>query len=30
VEILTNQEIRNLVAAQGIRLIDYSFVAQKA
>jgi predicted glycoside hydrolase/deacetylase ChbG (UPF0249 family) len=30
VAILTNQEIRNLVASQGIRLIDYSFVAQKA
>jgi hopanoid biosynthesis associated protein HpnK len=30
VQILTNQEIRNLVASQGIRLIDYAFVAQKA
>jgi predicted glycoside hydrolase/deacetylase ChbG (UPF0249 family) len=30
VEILTNPEIRNLVASQGIRLIDYAFVAQKA
>jgi predicted glycoside hydrolase/deacetylase ChbG (UPF0249 family) len=30
VAILTNQAIRNLVASQGIRLIDYSFVAQKA
>ena len=29
-EILTNAEIRNLVASQGIRLIDYSFVAQEA
>jgi chitin disaccharide deacetylase len=27
---LTNPEIRNLVASQGIRLIDYGFVAQKA
>jgi chitin disaccharide deacetylase len=30
VEILTNVGIRNLVASQGIRLIDYAFVAQKA
>jgi hopanoid biosynthesis associated protein HpnK len=30
IEILTNTEIRNLVASQGIRLIDYAFVAQKA
>jgi hopanoid biosynthesis associated protein HpnK len=30
VEILTNAEIRNLVASQGIRLIDYALVAQKA
>ena len=30
VAILTNPDIRNLVAAQGIRLIDYAFVAQKA
>jgi chitin disaccharide deacetylase len=30
VEILTDREIRNLVAEQGIRLIDYSFVAQEA
>ncbi len=30
VDILTNQEIRNLVASQGIRLIDYALVAQKA
>jgi predicted glycoside hydrolase/deacetylase ChbG (UPF0249 family) len=29
-EILTNTEIRNLVASQGIRLIDYGFVAQEA
>jgi predicted glycoside hydrolase/deacetylase ChbG (UPF0249 family) len=28
--ILTNMEIRNLVASQGIRLIDYGFVAQEA
>jgi hopanoid biosynthesis associated protein HpnK len=27
VEILTNTEIRNLVASQGIRLIDYAFLA---
>jgi chitin disaccharide deacetylase len=26
-EILTDPEIRNLVASQGIRLIDYGFVA---
>jgi predicted glycoside hydrolase/deacetylase ChbG (UPF0249 family) len=30
VEILTNPDIRNLVASQGIRLIDYGFVAGKA
>jgi predicted glycoside hydrolase/deacetylase ChbG (UPF0249 family) len=30
VEILTDTEIRNLVASQGIRLIDYGFVAQEA
>lgn len=30
VDILTNTEIRNLVASQGIRLIDYGFVAQEA
>ena len=30
VESLTHAEIRNLVASQGIRLIDYAFVAQKA
>ncbi len=30
VEILTHPQIRNLVASQGIRLIDYAFVAQKA
>jgi predicted glycoside hydrolase/deacetylase ChbG (UPF0249 family) len=30
VEILTSPEIRNLIASQGIRLIDYAFVAQKA
>jgi predicted glycoside hydrolase/deacetylase ChbG (UPF0249 family) len=29
-DILTNTEIRNLVAAQGIRLIDYGFVTQEA
>ena len=29
-EIFTNPEVRNLVASQGIRLIDYGFVAQKA
>ena len=29
-EILTDVEIRNLVASQGIRLIDYAFVAGKA
>ncbi|MGB8475285.1 MAG: ChbG/HpnK family deacetylase [Candidatus Acidiferrum sp.] len=28
--ILTDTEIRNLVASQGIRLIDYGFVAQEA
>jgi chitin disaccharide deacetylase len=30
VEILTDRGIRNLVAEQGIRLIDYGFVAQEA
>jgi predicted glycoside hydrolase/deacetylase ChbG (UPF0249 family) len=30
VEILTDTDIRNLVASQGIRLIDYSFVAEEA
>jgi predicted glycoside hydrolase/deacetylase ChbG (UPF0249 family) len=30
VDILTHPEIRNLVASQGIRLIDYALVAQKA
>ena len=30
VDILTNTEIRNLVASQGIRLIDYGFAAQEA
>lgn len=30
VEILTDKGIRNLVAEQGIRLIDYGFVAQEA
>jgi chitin disaccharide deacetylase len=30
VEILTDTEVRNLVASQGIRLIDYAFVAQQA
>lgn len=30
VEILTDRGIRNLVAEQGIRLIDYAFVAQEA
>ena len=29
-EILTSNEVRNLVASQGIRLIDYAFVAQEA
>jgi predicted glycoside hydrolase/deacetylase ChbG (UPF0249 family) len=29
-EILTDTEIRNLVASQGIRLIDYGFVTQEA
>jgi predicted glycoside hydrolase/deacetylase ChbG (UPF0249 family) len=29
-EILTDKDIRNLVASQGIRLIDYGFVAQEA
>ena len=30
VEILTSPEIRNIVASQGIRLIDYAFVASAA
>ena len=30
VEILTDPDIRNLVASQGIRLIDYGFVASEA
>jgi hopanoid biosynthesis associated protein HpnK len=30
VEILSSPDIRNLVASQGIRLIDYAFVAGKA
>ena len=30
VELLTSTDIRNLVASQGIRLIDYGFVAGKA
>jgi hopanoid biosynthesis associated protein HpnK len=30
VEILTDTGIRNLVASQGIRLVDYGFVAQEA
>jgi hopanoid biosynthesis associated protein HpnK len=30
VDILTNTEVRNLVASQGIRLIDYGFAAQEA
>ena len=30
VQILTDPDIRNLVASQGIRLIDYAFVAGKA
>ncbi|HEY2548721.1 MAG TPA: ChbG/HpnK family deacetylase [Candidatus Acidoferrum sp.] len=30
VEILTDTKIRNLVASQGIRLIDYGFAAQEA
>ena len=30
VEILTDTEIRNLVASQGIRLVDYGFAAQEA
>ncbi len=30
VAILTDRGIRNLVASQGIRLIDYVFAAQKA
>ncbi len=29
-DILTGTEVRNLVASQGIRLIDYGFVAQEA
>ena len=30
IQILTDTQIRNLVASQGIRLIDYAFVAQEA
>jgi predicted glycoside hydrolase/deacetylase ChbG (UPF0249 family) len=30
VEILTDIAVRNNVASQGIRLIDYGFVAQEA
>jgi chitin disaccharide deacetylase len=30
VEIFTNTQIRNLVASQGIRLVDYGFAAQEA
>jgi len=30
VDILTDMAIRNVVASQGIRLIDYGFVAQEA
>ena len=30
VEILTDISVRNVVASQGIRLIDYAFVAQEA
>jgi hopanoid biosynthesis associated protein HpnK len=30
VAILTNTQIRNLVASQGIRLVDYGFAAQEA
>jgi chitin disaccharide deacetylase len=30
VKILTNTQIRNLVASQGIRLVDYGFAAQEA
>jgi chitin disaccharide deacetylase len=30
VELLTNTQIRNLVASQGIRLVDYGFAAQEA
>jgi chitin disaccharide deacetylase len=30
IEILTDTQIRNIVASQGIRLIDYAFVAQEA
>jgi len=30
VQILTSPDIRNLIASQGIRLIDYAFVAGKA
>ena len=30
VEILTDMQVRNVVASQGIRLIDYAFVAQEA
>jgi predicted glycoside hydrolase/deacetylase ChbG (UPF0249 family) len=29
-EILTDTGVRNLVASQGIRLIDYGFVTQEA
>jgi predicted glycoside hydrolase/deacetylase ChbG (UPF0249 family) len=29
-EILTDRRIRNLVASQGIRLIDYGYVTQEA
>jgi predicted glycoside hydrolase/deacetylase ChbG (UPF0249 family) len=29
-EILTDAGIRNLVASQGIRLLDYGFVTQEA
>jgi predicted glycoside hydrolase/deacetylase ChbG (UPF0249 family) len=29
-EILTDTGVRNLVASQGIRLIDYAFVTQEA
>ena len=29
-EILTDTRVRNLVASQGIRLIDYGFVTQEA
>jgi hopanoid biosynthesis associated protein HpnK len=30
VEILTDTSVRNLVASQGIRLVDYAFVAEEA